>query len=163
MKKYILDAATAALKMERMAYEIVEENIDETELILAGIRDNGSVIARSIQQELAKISSLKTKLINLQLDKKHPTTVELSENLDFNGKVVIVVDDVSNSGKTMLYALKPLLEFHPKKIETLVLVERSHKIFPVNSDFVGLSVATTLQEHIFVEVEGEKIKGAYLE
>lgn len=163
MKKYILDAATAALKLERMAYEIVEENIDETELILAGIRDNGSVIARSIQQELAKISSLKTKLINLQLDKKHPTTVELSENLDFNGKVVIVVDDVSNSGKTMLYALKPLLEFHPKKIETLVLVERSHKIFPVNSDFVGLSVATTLQEHIFVEVEGEKIKGAYLE
>lgn len=162
MKKYILDATTAALKLERMAYEIVEENIDETELILAGIRDNGSVIARSIQQELAKISSLKTKLISLQLDKKHPTTVELSENLDFNGKVVVVIDDVSNSGKTMLYALKPLLEFRPKKIETLVLVERSHKIFPVNSDFVGLSVATTLQEHIFVEVEGEKIKGAYL-
>lgn len=163
MKNYILDAATAALKLERMAYEIVEENIDETELILAGIRDSGSVIARAIQQELAKISSIHTKLISLYLDKKHPTTVTLSENLDFNNKVVIVIDDVSNSGRTMLYALKPLIESHPKKIETLVLVERSHKIFPVNSDFVGLSVATTLQEHIFVEVEGEMVKGAYLE
>ncbi len=163
MKNYILDAATASLKLERMAYEIVEENMEESELILAGIRDSGSVIARAIQQELAKISNIKTKLISLYLDKKHPTAVELSETIDFNGKVVIVIDDVSNSGRTMLYALKPLIEFHPKKIETLVLVERSHKIFPVNSDFVGLSVATTLQEHIFVEVEGEQIKGAYLE
>ena len=163
MKNYILDAATAALKLERMAYEIVEENMEESELILAGIRESGSVIARNIQQELAKISSIKTKLISLYLDKKHPTTVELSETIDFNGKVVIVIDDVSNSGRTMLYALKPLIEFHPKKIETLVLVERSHKFFPVNSDFVGLSVATTLQEHIFVEVDGERVKGAYLE
>jgi pyrimidine operon attenuation protein/uracil phosphoribosyltransferase len=69
---------------------------------------------------------------------------------------------VANSGKTLTYALKPFLDFHPKKIETLVLVERSHKTFPVQPDYVGLSVATTIEEHIYVEVEGEEITGAYL-
>ncbi len=82
---------------------------------------------------------------------------------DFTNKVIIVVDDVSNSGKTLLYALKPFLDFSPKKIQTLVLVERSHTSFPVRPDYVGLSIATTLQEHIYVEVHGEKITGAYLQ
>jgi pyrimidine operon attenuation protein / uracil phosphoribosyltransferase len=83
--------------------------------------------------------------------------------MDFNKKVVILVDDVANSGKTLTYALKPFLEFHPKKIQTLVLVERSHKVFPVQPDYVGLSVGTTLQEHIYVEVDGDEVKGAWLE
>jgi pyrimidine operon attenuation protein/uracil phosphoribosyltransferase len=77
--------------------------------------------------------------------------------------VIIIIDDVSNSGKTLSYALKPFLEFHPKKIRTLVLVERSHTSFPVRPDYVGLSVATTIQEHIFVEVKGEELIGAYME
>jgi len=74
-----------------------------------------------------------------------------------------VIDDVAMSGKTLLYAMQPFLAFYPKKIQTLVLVERSHKAFPVKPDYVGLSIATTLQEHIYVETEGEVIKGAYLE
>ena len=76
--------------------------------------------------------------------------------------MIVLVDDVANSGKTILYSLKPFLEFHPKKIQTLALVERTHKIFPVNLDYKGLSVATTLQEHIFVEVINEDVVGAYL-
>lgn len=82
--------------------------------------------------------------------------------MNFNDKVIIVADDVVNSGKTLLYAIKPFLEFKPKKIQTLVLVERTHKAFPVTSDYVGLSIATTIQEHIIVEVEGEEINGAYM-
>jgi pyrimidine operon attenuation protein/uracil phosphoribosyltransferase len=74
-----------------------------------------------------------------------------------------LIDDVANSGKTLSFALKPFLEYQPKKIQTLVLVERSHKAFPVQPDYVGLSVATTIQEHIYVEVEGETVMGAYLE
>jgi pyrimidine operon attenuation protein/uracil phosphoribosyltransferase len=83
--------------------------------------------------------------------------------MDFTNKVIILVDDVANSGKTLLYALKPFLAFHPKKIQMLVLVERSHNSFPVHPDYVGLSVSTTLQEHIYVEVEEGKIAGTYLQ
>ncbi len=120
-KDYILDAASASRKLERMAYEIVENNIDEKELILAGIRESGSVVARCIEQLLAKIGSLKTTVITLSLDKKHPKEVKISQDIDFSGKVIIVIDDVANSGKTMLYAMKPFLDFHPKKIQTLAL------------------------------------------
>ncbi|HYE55253.1 MAG TPA: phosphoribosyltransferase family protein [Chitinophagaceae bacterium] len=162
-KNYILTAGVADKKLRRMAYEILENNADEPLLILAGIRESGSVIARAIQKILGEISSINTELIAVSLDKKRPAAVELSQSPDLNNKVVILVDDVANSGKTLTYALKPLLEFHPKKIQTLVLVERSHKKFPVQPDYVGLSVATTMQEHIFVEVEGEAVTGAYLE
>jgi pyrimidine operon attenuation protein/uracil phosphoribosyltransferase len=161
-KNYILDADTAARKMQRMAYEIVENNLDTNLLILAGIRESGSVIARNIQQLLKQISTITTEIITITLDKKKPEAVDITPSLDFNDKVVIIIDDVANSGKTILYAMKPLLAFHPKKIQTLALVERTHKAFPVNTDYVGLSVATTLQEHIFVETEGEKVTGAYL-
>lgn len=163
MKKYILDKSTAYKKLERMAYEIVEENMDEPEIILAGIRVSGSVVAKTVQSLLTKISSIKTELITLDLDKKKPGEVKLSKSIDFNDRVIIIIDDVANSGKTMLYAIKPFLQFHPRKIQTLALVERTHKAFPINTDFKGLSVATTIQEHIYVEVEGDEVVGVYME
>ncbi len=145
-----------------MAYEIWENNLGEKEIILAGIRESGSVMARILQQILSEIASFKTELITISLDKRQPKEVVLSKSHDFNNKIIIVVDDVANSGRTLLYAMKPFLEFQPKKIQALVLVARSHKTYPVHPDYVGLSVATTLQEHIFVEVDGGKIIGAYL-
>ena len=145
-----------------MALEIVENNMDEKNIILAGIRESGSVVANCIRQILSEISSLQTEVINITLDKKEPKEVTLSKKMDFNGKVIIIVDDVANSGKTLLYALKPFLDFLPKKIQALVLVARSHNSFPVHPDYVGLSIATTLQEHIFVEVSDDKVLGAYL-
>jgi pyrimidine operon attenuation protein / uracil phosphoribosyltransferase len=161
-KKYILSKEVAEKKMRRMAYEILENNIEEKEIILAGIRESGSVVARVIQNMLAEISSIKTELITITLDKKQPAEVTLSKTFDFNNKVIILIDDVSNSGKTLLYALKPFIAFHPKKIQTLVLVERTHTSFPVRPDYVGLSLATTIQEHIFVEVKDDEVSGAYL-
>jgi pyrimidine operon attenuation protein / uracil phosphoribosyltransferase len=161
-KKYILSKEVAEKKMRRMAYEILENNIEEKEIILAGIRESGSVVARVIQNMLGEISSIKTELITITLDKKQPTDVSLSKIIDFNNKVIVLIDDVSNSGKTLLYALKPFIAFHPKKIQTLVLVERTHTSFPVRPDYVGLSLATTIQEHIFVEVKDEEVAGAYL-
>ena len=96
------------------------------------------------------------------MDKTQPTSIVLSEKIDFNHLHVVIADDVTNSGRTLLYALKPLLDFHPKSIQTLVLVERMHKLFPVNPDYVGLSVASTMQEHIQVEVENGEVLGAYV-
>ena len=145
-----------------MAYEILENNIDEEMIILAGIRESGRVVARNIQKMLGEISSLKTELITITLDKREPKEVVLNKSFDITGKVIGVIDDVANSGKTLLYALKPFLEFQPKKIQTLVLVDRKHKAFPVQADYVGLSIATTLQEHIYVEVNNEEVLGAYL-
>lgn len=161
-KKYILSKEVVEKKLRRMAFEILENNIDEKEIILAGIRESGSVVAKVMRQMLGEISSIKTELITITLDKKTPSDVTLSKSIDFNEKVIILIDDVSNSGKTLLYALKPFVEFQPKKIQTLVLVERTHTSFPVRPDYVGLSIATTLLEHIFVEVKGEEVTGAYL-
>jgi pyrimidine operon attenuation protein / uracil phosphoribosyltransferase len=161
-KNYILGQEAAEKKMRRMALEIIENNEDETAIILAGIRESGSVVAKNIQQMIKEFSSINTKLLSLVLDKKMPGEVTLSEKMDFSNKVIVVIDDVANSGKTLLYAMKPFLDFHPKKIQTLVLVERKHTSFPVRPDYVGLSIATTLHEHIYVEVDGEKVTGAYM-
>jgi pyrimidine operon attenuation protein / uracil phosphoribosyltransferase len=162
-RNYILDAATASRKLQRMAYEIAEQNLDtNTDLILAGIRDNGVVLARIIAGYLKEIFKGTIRFIDIELDKRHPKEIKLSETLAFDDAVIILVDDVTNSGKTLLYALKPFLAFHPKKIQTLTLIERSHKVYPIKSDYVGISLATTVQEHIFVEVEGEMVTGAYL-
>jgi pyrimidine operon attenuation protein / uracil phosphoribosyltransferase len=162
-KNYILSPEVAAKKLKRMAFEILENNFGETSFILAGIRESGTVIAETIQRLLTEIAGLQTELITVSLDKKNPSTVEISRPLDFKNKVVILIDDVSNSGKTLMYAIRPFLDTSPKKIQTLVLVERSHNAFPVKPDYVGLSVATTIQEHIYVEVEKGLVKGAWLE
>ena len=161
-KNYILSKQVIGKKLRRMALEIIEKNPDEKEIILAGIRESGTVMAKNVQQQLSEISSIKTELITISLDKHRPKEITLNKKVDFNDKVIIIIDDVANSGKTLLYALKPFLEFHPKKIQTLVLVERSHNSFPVHPDYIGLSIATTLQEHIFVEVDGNAVTGAYL-
>jgi pyrimidine operon attenuation protein/uracil phosphoribosyltransferase len=162
-KKYVLTKEAADKKLRRMALEILENNITEKEITLAGIRESGSVVARVIQKMIGEFSAMKTELITITLDKKQPAEVTLSITPDFNNKVIIVIDDVSNSGKTLLYALKPFIDSHPKKIQTLVLVERTHTSFPVRPDYVGLSIATTIQEHIFVEVKGEEVTGAFLQ
>jgi pyrimidine operon attenuation protein/uracil phosphoribosyltransferase len=161
-KNYILDQAVAEKKLRRMALEIVENNPDEKQIILAGIRDSGSVVAKCIQAILAEITDMQTEVISLALDKRQPKEVVVSKTIDYTNKVIIIVDDVANSGRTLLYALKPFLEFQPKKIQALVLVGRSHNSFPVHPDYVGLSIATTLQEHIYVEVSEDKVLGAYM-
>jgi pyrimidine operon attenuation protein / uracil phosphoribosyltransferase len=162
-KKYILSPEVAAKKLKRMAFEILENNLGESGFILAGIRESGTEIAHIIQHLLKEISGLQTELITVSLDKKNPKEVSLSRQPDLFNQVIILIDDVCNSGKTLLYAIKPFLDSHPKKIQTLVLVERSHNAFPVKPDYVGLSVATTLQEHIYVEVEKGRVKGVWLE
>ena len=161
-KNYILSKLAAEKKLRRMALEIVENNADEKQIILAGIKESGTVVAKNIQQFLKEFSKVKTELISIKLQKRKPEEVTISKKINLDDKVVIVIDDVVNSGQTLLYALKPLLAFHPKKIQTLVLVERRHNSFPVRPDYVGLSISTTLQEHIVVEVDKEKVLGAYL-
>jgi pyrimidine operon attenuation protein/uracil phosphoribosyltransferase len=163
MKNFILTAGLAEKKLQRMAYEIAERNVGEPRLILAGIKDNGVVIANQLRIMLGQIFKGSIEVIEIGLEKRNPNEIILSEEKKLDHAVVILVDDVANSGKTMAYSLKPFLNHHPKKIQTLALVDRAHKDFPVHTDYVGLSLATTLQEHIFVEVEAGKVSGAWLE
>jgi pyrimidine operon attenuation protein / uracil phosphoribosyltransferase len=161
-KKYILDQLGAEKKLRRMALEIVENNYGAREIILAGIKEKGFVVARCIRDILQEISAFRLTLIDITLDKQNPAEVLLSETPEMNEKIVIIVDDVVNSGKTLTYAMKPFLDHQPKKLQILILVERTHTNFPVRPDYVGQSIATTLQEQIIVEIEGSTVTGAYL-
>lgn len=158
----ILSADNINRKIRRMALQVAESNTEENSIIVAGITGNGAVLAQKLVGELKKVSSMDVQLLTIRINKKEPTNASVEPETDFTNKVLLVVDDVANSGRTMLYALKPFLTYLPKKIQTLVLVERSHKQFAVQPDYVGLSVATTLQEHITVETEGGEITGAWL-
>lgn len=161
-KNCILDQESIERKLKRMALEVAEENIEEKELIIAGVNGNGEIVAGNLAKALQAVHSFQIHTTTIQLNKKDPASVELKDAPDLDQKAIIIVDDVANTGRTLLYALKPFLDAHPKKIQTLVLVERSHKLFPVETDFRGLSIATTLQEHIAVESEEGRLTGAWL-
>ena len=143
-----------------MAMEVAERNYDKDSLLLIGIKENGIVIAAIIADMLKDIFKGAVKLLSLSLDKHNPGEIKLSETVNFNGPNVLLIDDVANSGRTMLYALKPLLDEHPAQVQTLVLVERTHKLFPIAVDYVGYSVSTEREEEIVVEVDGKEVIGA---
>ncbi len=160
--KQILTAEVANKKLRRMALQVVEQNYNATQLILIGIKAHGTVIAEKIRQYLKEVFTGEVVVLELSMDKKNPLTITLSTDMDFTDKTIVLIDDVANSGRTMLYALKPLLQQLPKKIQTLALVERTHKTFPVDVDYVGFSVSTTADEHIRVEVENGEVVGAWI-
>ena len=162
MKKQILTEEVALKKLKRIALEVAERNFNEKELLLIGIKENGIVIAQIISKLMKAVFTGSITVVALSMNKKKPTTITIEKDIDIDGKTILLIDDVANSGRTMLYALKPLLEKHPKKIQTLALVERTHKTFPVDVNYVGLSISTTLNEHITIEVGKDKVMGAWM-
>ena len=160
--KNILDENTSAKKLQRMAMEIAEQNFNVPELILIGIKENGIHIATAIASHLVKSYKGSVKILQLSMDKKSPTAISINEPQDFANRTIILVDDVANSGRTMLYALQPILGSFPAKIQTLALVERMHKQFPIALDYRGICVSTSPNEYIVVNVQDGKILGATL-
>jgi pyrimidine operon attenuation protein/uracil phosphoribosyltransferase len=140
-------------KINRMAYQLFENNYAETEIVLAGIEQRGFVLAQRIQQALNTFSEQKVTLLSIDVEKDSPYQSFQSKLLAkeiFENKVVVVIDDVLNSGKTLIYGVNQFLHAPVKKIATLVLIDRNHKRFPINADYVGLSLATTLKQNIRV-------------
>jgi pyrimidine operon attenuation protein / uracil phosphoribosyltransferase len=163
-KRNILSKEVAEQKLQRLALEVAEQlSGDEAPLILIGIIKNGSVIAEKIGTLLKPYIQMPIQIISVSFDKHLPKEIALTEEPDFTDKNILVIDDVTNSGKTLLYAIKPLLNFYPRRIQTLVLIERMHKLFPIKPDYVGLSVATTMQDHIHVQVNNKEVIGAFVE
>ncbi len=166
MKKIkILGSEEIQQKTRRIAYQIVENNYDESELTIIGIKPNGYEYAEQLKKEIEAIDGIKVVLLELSLNKAKPLEGGIELDLGkktLDNKTVIVVDDVANTGKTLYYALKPIMDFSPKKVQAAVLVDRQHKLFPVSPDFVGLSLSTTMQEHILVEFDNKGRGTAYL-
>lgn len=164
-KSKILDKIQIAQKIDRMAYQIIENNFDEKELILIGLRVQGFFLAERLKKVLNKITKAKVLVYAMELDKESPNEASIKFDFDvkcLENKVVVLVDDVANSGKVLTYSLIPLLKVFPKKIQAAVLVDRKHKSFPVTTDYVGLSLATTMQKHITVEIGGKGEDAVYL-
>ncbi len=164
-KVKILSTQQIKQKLNRLAYEVYENNFSEKELLIVGIDGNGYKIAKNLVNLLESISSLKLKLGKITINKDEPWNGEPITDFtekDYVKKCVVLVDDVLNSGKTMMYAVKLFLDKPVKKINTLVLVDRSHSRFPVKADFVGLSLSTSLQEHIKADFSTKNKEVVYL-
>ncbi|PTM09351.1 MAG: phosphoribosyltransferase [Bacteroidetes bacterium] len=147
-------------KIKRIAYQIYESNVDESEIILAGIADNGYVLAKKLKTELGKISDLTPILCKVIIDKTQPRNLiltSISEN-DYTNKSVVLIDDVLNSGTTLIYAVKHFLNVPLKRFKTAVLVNRNHKKYPVKADFKGISLSTSINEHVRVVFEDNKFE-----
>lgn len=146
----ILNHTQISHKLTRLAWQVYENNMDEDVIWIAGIQQRGSYIARRLAEELSKISTQKINMIQVDFNDETSEPVYKSEHgMDkISGRVVILVDDVLNTGKTLLKALVPLVESNAGKIQVAVLASRSHRLFPVKADFVGISMATTLHEHL---------------
>lgn len=167
MKKVeILNTRQIQQKLNRLAYEIYEHTSDEKEVILAGIAGNGFTVAKKLSALLKKISGQQIVLGKITVDKKNPLAAAPETDLaekEYKNKVVIVVDDVLNSGKTLIYGVQLFLNQPVKKLHTAVLVDRSHTRYPVKADFVGLSLSTTLHDHIIADLTHSGKETVYLE
>jgi len=150
-------------KIKRIAYQIYETFADEETIILAGIASNGYILAEKINEVLQKISDLKVTLCEVKINKQNPfntITTSVSKEI-YTNRGIVLVDDVLNSGTTLIYGVKHFLDVPVKKFKTAVLVDRNHKKFPVKADFKGISLSTSSKEHVHVVFE-ENNNHAYL-
>lgn len=163
-KTKILNTSDVEKKVLRLAWEIYENNLEEKEIIVVGIHQRGVLLADKIVKNLMKISTIKVTQGVLKMNKKEPYSNEMKLDIsqeDFSGKVVILIDDVSNSGKTLMYASRYFLTTLLKKLSTAVLIDRNHNLYPIKADYIGLSLSTSLKEYIDVKLDGVN-NGAYL-
>lgn len=145
-------------KIRRIAFQIYESNVNETEVVIAGIDSNGYILAKKLKSILEKISDISPILCKVSIDKKSPwKPIETSLKAEeYTNKSIVLVDDVLNSGTTLIYGVKHFLEVPLVKFKTAVLINRNHKKYPVKADFKGISLSTSLHEHVHITLESEK-------
>ena len=150
----VLNHKQVGQKITRMAFEIYERNLNSDGVVFAGITGMGMALARLLAKELRRISPIKVEELEVILDKSDvsKSEIELSQKLELAHKNIILVDDVLNTGKTLVYAMKPFLDLEVQKMEIAVLVNRSHGLFPLRPDYTGFELSTTFNEHIRVDV-----------
>lgn len=165
LQNKILDHEQTLRKIRRIAFEIYEQNIDEDGILFAGIVGGGYQLAQKLQEEFSKIAHIPCELAQLQLDKQHPTRGPITISApvsEISGKVVVLVDDVLNTGRTIAYCLPVLLQTGIKKMQLAVLIDRDHRQFPVSANFIGYSLSTTVNQHIEVVYDDKEEYAVYL-
>ena len=164
MENIILNNHQIEQKIDRMAYQILEDNMDVSEIVFVGIANRGVEVAKKLKEAFETISTIPVKLVALKIDKTNTQeTFSKQYDLDLSGKeTVILIDDVLNTGETLMYAAYIILKAGVEKLRTAVLVDRRHRKFPIKADFAGLTLSTTLEDHIEVENEGNQLI-AYLQ
>jgi len=159
-RNLILSNEQVKQKIRRIAYQILENNYDEEEVFLAGIWEHGYRVAKLLKEELDSIANFSVQLIKIELDKALPTQSDITLDKDIslvNEKVIILIDDVLNTGRTLVYSLKPFLNVRVKKIEIASLVNRSHTSFPVSCTYTGFELSTTINDHVEVIIENNEV------
>jgi len=157
-KSIVLNQAQIKQKIERISYEIVENTFEEHEIFVGGIAGNGFLLAERIVSKLSEISDQKIRLFEISINKDNPTDFPINlsiDDQDLSERTIIIFDDVINSGRTMIHAVKRILDNKIKVLKVATLVNRTHRRYPVQADFVGLNISTTLKDNIVVEL-GEK-------
>ena len=150
MENLILNHQQIEHKIRRIAFQVLECNIQEKEIILAGIVNNGYLFAEKIGAVLESICNAKVSLCKVNIDKKKPfapisTSIEPSE---YTGKSLVLIDDVLHTGTTLIYCVNHFLKVPLKQFKTAVLVNRNHKKYPVKVDYKGISLSTSMNDHV---------------
>ena len=159
-KKKILENIQILNKIKRISLQIIESNLDSNKIIICGIEKNGALLAEKISKELDLISDKNIIFCSMKINKSNPTE-DIQLSIDINeckNQSVVIVDDVLNSGKTLTYAVKHFLDIEIESIKTAVLVNRSHKKFPISADFKGINLSSSLQNHVDVVFTKDKIE-----
>lgn len=154
-KTLILDERQVQQKIKRMAFEIFEHNFNEKSIIVAGIEGQGYILAKLLVKQVQAISPLEVNLVKISVNKLAPSQHEITLDCDvktLKKKCIVLVDDVLNTGRTFAYGMKPFLDVEVKKIETAVLVNRSHTLFPIYPQYTGYALATTIKDHVEVNL-----------
>ena len=163
-KKKILTNSQIKRKIKRISLQIIESNVEEKEIVLAGIEQNGFLLAKELNKMITELSNLNIKLCSLTIDKKNPlNNISISLNSsEYKNKSIVVVDDVLNSGSTLMYAVKHFLDTELRQLKTAVLVDRNHKKYPIKADFKGVSLSTSIQNHVKVQFDKNSIEAFLL-
>jgi pyrimidine operon attenuation protein/uracil phosphoribosyltransferase len=158
MQNKILSHQQIQYKVRRIAYQIYESNVEESEIVLAGIDGGGLNFAKKIQEVLQQITTAEIVLCKVSMNKKNPVLSGVTTSIpeqDYANKSVVLIDDVLNSGTTLIYGVHHFLRVPLKQLKTAVLVNRNHKKYPVKADYKGISLSTSLQEHVHVEFKAK--------
>lgn len=163
-KRQILSPLQTSQKIRRIAFEIYEHNFEETSIIIAGIAGEGYAFAKRLVAELTDISPLRVELVELRFDKHihFQSPVIFDKDVQIENQVIVIADDVLNTGRTLAFALEPFLKVSMKKVQVAVVVDRSHHKFPIHADYVGYALSTTLTEHVEVVLSRAEEEGVYL-
>jgi pyrimidine operon attenuation protein / uracil phosphoribosyltransferase len=149
MKTIVLDSIRIQRIIRRIAFQTIEACHGYQGVTLVGIKPRGVWVAHQLFKELEAISKLDLSII--ELDLTEVIHLEKSELFDH----VLIIDDIVNSGDTMMRASALFTDFNLKRLMTACLVDRMHRRFPIHSDFTGLSLATTLQENLALILDDE--------